>query len=282
MKIFSRKQKPFGGEWTKQKLDSLKQYVLAYEKVMKHQRFKLLYIDAFAGSGYREMEPAAGHISNFQKGSPLIMLENTQRFNEYIFIEKDPDIFQKLKQIKRQFPSKNSIFENKDANAYIKKLCKTTNWTNHRAVLFLDPFAMEVEWDTIKAIAETQAVDLWILFPAMAVNRLLYKDGKIPEKLCEKLDKTLGTSEWRGVFYQKKQQLSLFAKDPEIEKIASFESIKRFYLKRLKTVFQGAADNPLPLRNSKNSILFYLYFAVGNPRGKNIALDISQHILGRE
>ena len=273
--------KAFGGSWTEQKLDSLKQYVFAYEKVMKNQKFKLLYIDAFAGSGYREMERGEGRIREFQKGSPLIILENTQRFNEYIFIEKDPDIFQKLKKIESQFSSKKLIFKNEDANSCIKKLCKTTNWTNHRAVLFLDPFAMEVEWSAIEAIAKTQAVDLWILFPAMAVNRHLCRDGKIPEHLCKKLDKSLGTVKWREDFYQENPQLSLFDKNPEIEKIASFESIKRFYLKRLKTVFQGVADNPLPLKNSKNSILFYLFFAVGNPRGKKIALDISQHILGR-
>ena len=122
----------------------------------------------------------------------------------------------------------------------------------------------------------------WILFPAMAVNRLLYRDGKIPEKLCEKLYKTLGTTEWKEISYQEKQQLSLFDKKSKIEKIASFEDIKRFYLDRLKTIFPGVTYNPLPLKNSRDSILFYLYFAVSNPKGKNIALNISQHILGQE
>ena len=273
--------KKFGGNWTEKKLNSLKKYVLAYEKVMKKQSFKLLYIDAFAGSGYREPKEE-GYIKKFQKGSPLIILENTQIFDKYIFIEKDLNIFQNLKQIKAQFPSKNLIFKNEDANICIKKLCKKINWTNHRAVLFLDPFAMEVEWDVIKSISQTQAIDLWILFPAMAVNRLLYRDGKIPEKLCKKLDKTLGSSKWKKVFYQEKKQLSLFTKKTEREKISHFEDIKTHYLDHLKTAFPGVADNPLPLINSKGSILFYLYFAVSNPNGKNIALRISQHILGKE
>ena len=272
----------FGGKWTEKKLDSLKQYVLAYEKVMQNQKFKLLYIDAFAGSGYREEKEDEGHIRNFQKGSPLIILENTQRFDKYIFIEKDPNIFQKLQQIKDQFPTKNLIFYNEDANLYVKKLCKTIDWTNHRAVLFLDPFAMEVEWDVIKTISQTHAIDLWILFPAMAVNRLLYRDGKIPEKLCKKLNKILGSSQWKEAFYQEKQQLSLFTKKTEKEKTACFEDIKKYYLEHLKTILPGVASNPLPLRNSKDSILFYLYFAVSNPKGKNIALRIARHILGKE
>ena len=41
---------------------------------------------------------------------------------------------------------------------------------------------MQVQWDTMKAIAETKAIDLWILFPlGVAVNRLLKKDGNIED-----------------------------------------------------------------------------------------------------
>ena len=41
----------FGGEWTRTKLGILKMYLDAYTTAMKHQHFRLLYIDAFAGSG---------------------------------------------------------------------------------------------------------------------------------------------------------------------------------------------------------------------------------------
>ena len=62
---------------------------MAYEKVMKKQPFKLLYIDAFSGSGYREIKINEPHINKFLKGSPRVVLENTQIFDSYIFIEKD-------------------------------------------------------------------------------------------------------------------------------------------------------------------------------------------------
>lgn len=46
-----------------------------------------------------------------------------------------------------------------------------------RAVVFLDPFGMQVEWRTIERIGQTKAIDLWILFPlGVAVNRFLTKD----------------------------------------------------------------------------------------------------------
>ena len=40
-------------------------------------------------------------------------------------------------------------------------------------VLFLDPFATEVEWATIEKIASFNALDTWILFPISAITRML-------------------------------------------------------------------------------------------------------------
>lgn len=62
------------------------------------------------------------------------------------------------------------------------------NWKSHRALVFLDPYGMQVEWKTIKSIAVTQAIDLWILFPLGTVNRLLKNDGEIRSSLRARLD----------------------------------------------------------------------------------------------
>ena len=42
-----------------------------------------------------------------------------------------------------------------------------------RGVLFLDPFATEVEWSTIEKIAGFKALDTWILFPVSAITRMM-------------------------------------------------------------------------------------------------------------
>ena len=41
----------FGGSWTQEKLNILRGYLDAYTTALKDQPFKLIYIDAFAGSG---------------------------------------------------------------------------------------------------------------------------------------------------------------------------------------------------------------------------------------
>lgn len=271
-------------KWTEQKLDCLEQYLEAYEKVMKNQNFKLLYIDAFAGSGYRTIknEETSIGIGNFLKGSPRIALEKTNIFGKYIFIEKDKETFNKLKKLEDDFPEKNIDFQNTDANEYIKIICNDINWKNNRAVLFLDPFAMEVNWETLKIIAKTDGIDAWILFPAMAVNRLLPRSGNILSPHENKLNMLFGSNIWEQC-YKEKEQLELFNNDKQLEKSADFEEIKSLYLQRLKEIFAGVAYNPLPLLNSKNSILFYLFFVVSNPdrKAQRIALRIAQYILSK-
>jgi len=49
----------FGGDWTERKLDALRQYLHAYNKALSKTRFKRVYVDAFAGTGYREQKASA-------------------------------------------------------------------------------------------------------------------------------------------------------------------------------------------------------------------------------
>ena len=46
----------FGGDWTEDKLSRVKEYFERYNIALKNQRFIREYIDAFAGTGYREVQ----------------------------------------------------------------------------------------------------------------------------------------------------------------------------------------------------------------------------------
>ena len=48
----------FGGNWTDEKLDRLRQYLAAYQQALKEQPFERYYIDAFAGTGYNTPKSA--------------------------------------------------------------------------------------------------------------------------------------------------------------------------------------------------------------------------------
>jgi len=213
-------------------------------------------------------------------------LQITPEFDKYIFIEKSKKHFTELEKLKDEFPdkAKKIVLLNADANSYISDLCNNYEWQNHRAVMFLDPYGMQVEWETIKAIENTKAIDLWYLFPlGIGVNRLLGKRAnKIPTSWATKLDSILGTTEWREAFYSETEETTLFGKEEKLVKDADFDKISQFVVTRLSSIFSGVAKNPLLLRNSKNNPLYLLCFASGNPKGSKTAIKIAQDILKRQ
>ena len=293
----------FGGQWTEEKLDRLKDYLSAYTKIFdRNERaryFQTTFVDAFAGTGYRTVEGDDGQESPssllqdvyddeeaeaFQKGSARIAVETEPSFDNYLFIEENPNYAQALEQLRDQFPHKAHTITivQGEANEELRNWCRETDWSRNRAVVFLDPYGMEVEWTTIEAIASTQAIDLWILFPlGQAVNRLLTRN-KLPEgKWAERLTILFGTEAWKDAFYQPRRQMSWLDSDDTVEKDTNFEKIGEYFLERLGTIFDRVADNPLSLRNSRNVPIYLLCFAAGNPKGASTAVKIAQDILGR-
>ena len=287
----------FGGNWTEQKLECVRKYLRAYTTIMSKQLFHFAYIDAFAGTGYREMESdeypgqlmfpylASPEVTGFHDGSARNALEVEPMFMKYVFIEKNSDKYAELNALKQEYLLKPEFSENTiecvpgEANEYLKNICQK-RWETHRALVFLDPYGMQVEWKTIEAIAKTQAIDLWILFPLGTVNRLLKNDGEIRPAFQTRLNIFFGDHGWYDIFYQSAKQISFFDEEERLQKAGNiFSKIEQYFIKRLKDIFKGVATNPLILRNSKNVPLYLLCFAAGNPRGAPIAVKIAQEIL---
>lgn len=126
----------------------------------------------------------------------------------------------------------------------------------------------------------TKAIDLWLLLPlGIGVNRLLTRSGDIPQSWRRRLNLLLGNEDWYEEFYQVETTPTLFGGSEERVVKATMETIGRYFNDRLRTVFAGVVDEPGVLRNSANNPLYLLCFAVGNERGKDIAVRIAKHLL---
>jgi three-Cys-motif partner protein len=291
----------FGGPWTEEKLNRLRKYLPAYTTIFtSNQRaayFRTRYVDAFAGTGFRQDEMIESEsdgalldvsidqeAGEFRKGSAYIALETVPPFSEYIFIERSAAYVQELTRLRELFPALAShvTLVSEDANVYLQRWCRDIDWRRNRAVVFLDPYGMQVEWSTIAAMAATSGIDLWILFPlGIGVNRLLLRE-RLPEgPWADRLTILFGTDAWRQAFYRPSTQQNLFGEQQEAVRDADFERIAQFWMQRLQTVFPHIAPNPLPLRNSRNVPLYLLCFAASNPRGGPTAVRIAQDILSR-
>lgn len=257
-----------------------------YTTVLKNQGFDLVYVDAFAG--YGSYQPGAAYDSaeyaDFQEmrdGSPKLALQVRDKlFDRLVFIEKDPAGCQALESLKDEFPGRSIEIRNEDANIALPNFCAALR-SFERAVVFLDPFATQVSWATVAALAQTEKIDCWILFPLMAIARMMRLDAEPTAALAIQLDRIFGGREhWESLYRKSPQQpLPLFADEPAQERLRGSDQIAARYRERLTTAFDRVAPTRRTFRNSKNVPIFELFFAAGNPIGAPIAVRIANHIL---
>ena len=295
----------WGGRWTDEKLGVLRGYLEAYLAALKNMPFELGYVDAFAGAGYRVDgrggDPAQRSLLGdapaqaYREGAARIALGLDPGFDAYVFIERREAKAAELAVYAAEHARSRSVQVLRgDANERLRDLCGM-NWRGRRAVVFLDPYGMQVEWPTLEALASTEAVDVWVLFPlGVAVNRLLAgRLDQITPAWRRRLDATFGTPEWAGRLYETAEEkarrtgasLTLF--DEPVEggptKAVGLDEIAAYYVERLGTVFPHVAQRHRVLRDPDGRALYALVFAAANPSPKAgaLSLRIAGHLLDR-
>ncbi|KEO52506.1 three-Cys-motif partner protein [Thalassospira sp. MBR-102] len=283
----------FGGKHTDIKLEIVRRYIEAYLLVMSKQNFRNIYIDAFAGTGSRTVSQNGIPLLDVNNNSTLVapgsaslVLQMEKGFDHHIFIDKNPKHVAALQALTVNFPNKSVECFQGDANELVTKFCNETDWKGNgvhwgtRAVLFLDPYGMEVEWKTLKAIAATQTIDLWFLFPMSGlVRQAARRWSSLDDSKINAITRCLGTEEWREKLYTPDLQLGLFS-EPELERKQDVRALESYVKERLETVFSSWVSDPIPLISSRGAQLYSLFFAISNPRNaaKGIARKIVEHL----
>lgn len=277
----------FGGSWTHQKLEILRRYLDAYTTVLKNQRFRLIYVDAFAGEGVWSSSIESAYAEEdyeefyqMHEGSPRIALGIEDRpFDTFVFIEKDPDRCDNLETLRSEFPDRDMEIKNGDANVELDRFCRELD-NYDRAVVFLDPFATQVSWNTVSSLALTEKVDRWILFPLSTIARMMPVDSEPSEVMSDQLDRIFGgRSYWhKGVYHRKLQQNMFYDAPVKVRKSGS-EQIADRYRERLDGTFNMIAPTSRTFCNSKQSPMFELFFAASNSKGAPKAVEIADYIL---
>lgn len=286
----------FGGSWTERKLAALRAYLIQYQVIFKKnpsaRNFRTVYVDAFAGTGGRNVSARQSTVSlfgygdetrEFQQGSARVALELEAKFHHYIFVDRKAGHIAALRRtVERDLPELASLceFVHGDANDWLQSWCAAQDWRAQRAVVFLDPYGMSVAWETIEAIARTRAIDLWVLFPfAIGANRMMPTDVLPEADWSVILTSVFGTTAWEKRFYAKKSDADLFgAYTGSVTKIAGMDEILEFFLERLRTVFPHVVQKPMILYNSNKTPMYALCFAAGNPKGGATAIKIAAHL----
>jgi three-Cys-motif partner protein len=275
-------QHRFGGDWTEVKLAAITAYSKFYTAAIS-SKFDLWYVDPFAGTGDRvEMEISGGLL----EGTPLTQIERTYRgsasraltieppFDHYRFGDKKPSHAAALVKLCKKFPDRDAQVIEGDANLFIQREFSKSRWTNDdftagssRALVFSDPYGLEVQWETLACLAKCQKADVWFLANlGGAVRQICHNHAKLDEGKRRALGQYFGTADWENAFYQTQKGEDLFGSPfTNTERKATKIEVAQFHRRRLESIFTGYVSDPLPLAVGTMDDYFLLYCLSNNP-----------------
>jgi three-Cys-motif partner protein len=269
----------FGAAWTEEKLDAVEEYIKAYGLIMKNQDWcQTIYLDAFAGSGHITIKDG-----RTLDGSALRALKYS--FDRFYFFDSNKEYLNALKsKVNSKYLDKADkvTYANQNSNDLMKTI-DSVEWRKKgfRGVAFLDPYALEIDWDSLAHIARTEIFDVWYLFPLGALNRMLVKTGEIDSTWENKITSFLGIEEWRKHIYSEAPQQNLFG-EIEYKKITT-EELRKYVISRFRALFPTVSDKAVILRNEKNAPIFLLCFMGSNPSkaAQKASLGVANHLLSK-
>lgn len=258
-------------EWSQLKLEIIEKYGAAYTAAFEGEpRLKKYYIDGFSGAGAH----VAKRTGELIDGSPVRALRVSPPFDGFHFIDMNPE---KTSYLQKLCEGRSNVqIHTEDSNAYLtRELLPTIQYRNYnRALCLLDPYGLHMDWEVMRLAGQSKAVDMFLNFPVMDMNRnaIWHQPEKVPQDGIERMNRFWGDASWRTVAYAEAKQANLFG--PVMEKQPN-EVIVAAFMKRLKEVagFRFVAE-PLPMRNSTNAVVYYLFFACKHPVAEKIITAI--------
>ena len=258
------------GYWSEVKLEIVRKYATAYSTIMQAWPVirQHIYIDAFAGAG----KHVAKRTGQFVPGSPSNALLVDPPFSQYHFIDLNGSRVEELRQIAGS--RKDVRIHEGDCNEILLKdvfpSCRYEDF--HRALCLLDPYKINVNWDVLLAAGSLRSIEVFYNFMIMDANMNVFwrNPDKVTTTQATRMDCAWGDHSWREIAYKKKP--GLFG---DIEEKASNKTIVEAFRRRLRDVagFKYVPE-PMPMRNSRGAVVYYLFFASQNKNGQRIVSEI--------
>lgn len=183
------------GAWTEDKYKLVWLYDSLFSTGMKNKWEARVYIDLFAGPGVAKIKGTGKLLW----GSPLLALQVKDRFDKYIFCEKDALYLDALKKRAKRITAESDMsFITGDCNEQVEAICaqipKASKDYRVLSFCFVDPYDLSVRFSTIKRISESYVDFLVLLALQMDASRNM---SNYLNPSNRKLDEFLGRDDWR-------------------------------------------------------------------------------------
>jgi three-Cys-motif partner protein len=258
------------GPWSEVKLDIVRAYAQVYSQILSAQkkpRLHHVYTDAFAGAGV--------HISRsrreFVPGSPLNALNVSPPFSEYHFIDINQARVEALQQVAQQ--RANVFVQDGDCNeVHLREVFPKVLYKDfRRGLCLLDPYGLHLDWQVIYTAGQMKSVEIFLNFPIMDMNMnvLKHNPDSVPYEQAGRMTRYWGDESWKSAAYSITGNLFGY------EEKTDNEAITEAFRNRLLSVagFKHVS-RPLAMRNSRDAVVYYLFFASPKPVALEIIKDI--------
>lgn len=264
------------GKWSEIKLEILRKYAAAYSKILARQSgLKHVYIDGFSGPGRHKAKKSDRTI----EGSPRVALGIDPPFYRYYFIDLDGD---KLDFLQESVGSRDDVeILHGDCNQILADVVfpQVTYGRFRRGLCLLDPYGLQLDWEVIRRAGGLETIDLFLNFPVMDMNRnaLWREPDKVSEELRGRMTLYWGDDTWFDATYERSRQLRLFGGEAEWIKKTN-DQVAEAFRQRLRQVANFKyVSVPLPMKNSKGAVVYYLFFASPKEVANEIVEQIFDH-----
>ena len=260
------------GDWSEIKLEIVQEYCPAYTTAFaNNNNLKKYYVDAFCGPGVHLSKATGLSI----EGSPARALKTSPPFDGFYFIDLEAKKTSYLQMMCGQ--NNNVHIHTGDATEYLLKtlLPQIQYRLYKRALCLLDPYGLHLDWQVIYQAGQSHAIEIFLNFPVMDMNRnAIWKNpDNVPRDGVDRMNSFWGDESWKDAAYSESEQAVLFG-NREIVKHGN-EEIAAAFRRRLKDVagFEFVPE-PVPMRNQKNAVVYYLFFASQKPVAQKIITSI--------
>jgi three-Cys-motif partner protein len=258
------------GYWTEVKLSILREYASAYARIMQKQTRirQFAYIDGFSGLGYHIAKSSRQRI----EGSPIVALNIDPPFTHYYFIDMDEERADRLRFVTKG-RADATVYEGDCNTVLLDKVFPQCRFEDYRrALCLLDPYQLNPNWEVVKVAGQMESIEVFLNFMIMDANmNVLWKNPDlVAAAQIDRMNLFWGDESWRTTSYPKEP--GLFG---EMEAKATNIDIALSYRERLKQIagFRFVPE-PMPMRNSRGAVIYYLFFASQNKTGEKIVRDI--------
>ncbi len=256
------------GYWSEVKLDIVRDYAAAYSTIMSAQsRLYHIYIDAFAGAGVH-VSKATGE---WVPGSPLNALRIKPPFREYHLIDMDRKKVDSLRDLTKGYTNVK-LYEADCNSVLLDKVLPLAKYRDYRrALCLLDPYGLHLNWPVIECAGKMGSVELFLNFPVADMNRnVLWRNTeKVDPEQALRMTAFWGDESWKKAAYNTSGNLFGFE-----EKQGNEAIVNAFRLRLKKVAGFAQVPEPMPMRNSTNAVVYYLFFACQKPVASHIIEQI--------